>query len=101
MTKDEVNKINELSNSVDIFTKNEKMVKVLLLLAKMDLAPAKYLHGIKIWEDERALDKFSFDIRMLSKEAKIRIVKAIELEITSKLEELQKEFNSLKIMKDE
>ena len=96
MTKDELKKMNVLSNDIDTYTKNAKQVKE--LISKIDYFSDKYLDEIKIWNDSASIDVFHFDITRLSKDAKTRIVKAIELEITSKLEELQKEFNSLKII---
>lgn len=104
MTKDELITVNELSKTVDIFTKNEE--SILLFIPDPDDCYESEdgihiktisINGICYGRSTTC----SLDIDKLTNDAKKLLIDTIYLEITSRRSELKKEFDSLKIMKDE
>lgn len=104
MTKDELITVNELSKTVDIFTKNEESILLFTPYSDDCYESEDGIHIKTISINGICYGRSttcSLDIDKLTNDAKKLLINTIYLEITSRRSELKKEFDSLKIMKDE
>ena len=116
MTRTELRTVNELSKMLDIFTKNEQTLWP--FTTRLDEPqiengettydplsdPKEDIHIKTISITCHIQGKYhsiTLDIDSVSIEGHRRIIDTIYLEIESRHKELEKEFDSLKIMKDE